>query len=323
MGRDSFVYIKKGNTRIAVGDQLLLLGYKKYGQHYYCGNDWDYKHQSGVSAWFIDREEADEYAAVLWVRTQSYANAYDVNFQNLTLRHLKKYFYTYFDSDMGKNRYFKVEGDITKKGAENGCLFAIDNLGNKFGELIYALSKYPKDSDSEKQMMTYGIASPYVFNANVYLAYLCSIIEQYYKQTFIALLKFADNKESILKGGNKLSAYDLSEISDGKMSVEEAYANTLSFQNIWKISSNFRSINPKLDISSVLKKPYHNRKETLLSAMNRILELRHGLIHRMDIDLTYSSEKLLKDINDVKVSLRRTYSYICKTFNWTENDVIL
>jgi len=69
--------------------------------------------------------------------------------------------------------------------------------------------------------------------------------------------------------------------------------------------------------------PYYKRKETLYEQMDKILERRHGMIHRMEIDVNYSTQELEKDIKDVKVALKRVYLYICKQYNWKPEEIII
>ena len=127
-----------------------------------------------------------------------------------------------------KNGYTELEGTLVK-GAESGCYFAVERLFNNFSSLKHTLSKYPSDVEAEKSMYEIsGIPTPNMFNANVYSTYLCSLIEEYFRTTYIALLKYSDRKEKILNV--KFSPYDMVDISNGEKTVEEVFASTLSFQ---------------------------------------------------------------------------------------------
>lgn len=317
MGRDAYVHISKKYSIESIEKLLILMGYKKHQQTFFLGDDRDYKYLSGIKVWKCD-ENDEEY---VWrVRTLIFASSYDIFEQNNTIRNLKKYCCACFVSDMGTNRYFDEIPLV--KGAESGCYFALQKLDNNFSLLCHSLSKYPEDEQGEKNMMEIGgIPTPSIFNANVYSSFLCSLIEEYFKSTFIALMKYSDRKEKILNV--KFSPYDMKDISDGSKAVEEVYASTLSFQNIQKIVSNFHSLDSKLDIGIPLKKPYHRRKKSLYLQIDDILERRHGMIHRMDFDYTYNSVMLKKDIEDVKIALKRVYSYICQQYGWEEEEVII
>lgn len=313
MGRDAYVHIDKKYSKNMIEDLLLMMGFEKcYKDMYYLGNDKEYKYLSGIQACFLDDKKEEH---ILHIRTQSYASSYDIHDQNQIIKKLKRYCNAWFEGDCGRNRYFEEMPLV--KGAENGCYFAIEKLHNSFVILELSLSKYPEDLKGEKMMMEFtGVPTPQIFNANVYSAFLCSLIEEYFRSTYIALLRYSNKKEKILNV--KFSSYDMCDISEGKKSVEEVFASTLSFQNIHKIVSNFKGLDNKLDIGSPLKKPYNRRKLSLYNQIDNILERRHGMIHRMEFDYKYSSDQIFKDIKDVKVAMVRVYSYICKKYGWEE-----
>ena len=88
-------------------------------------------------------------------------------------------------------------------------------------------------------------------------------------------------------------------------------------QNIRKIDSYFRDINSKIDIKGVLSKPYHRRKETLFQTVERVLEQRHSLVHRLNVDISYKKENVISDIKSIQVALDRVYEHLCSIYNWT------
>lgn len=317
MGYDAYVHIKKKYTKSAIEKLLMLMKYEKMGDAFYCGNDKEYKLYTGVYVWMCDQNKEEW---VYRVRSPIFATGYDLNKINETLRGLKQYCEASFESDYGKNRYFQ-EGTLVK-GAESGCYFAAERLYNNFSSLKYALSKYPDDTESEKTIYQInGIQTPGMFNANVYSTYLCSLIEEYFRTTYIVLLKYSDRKEKILNV--KFSPYDMVDISNGRKTVEEVFASMLSFQNIQKICSNFHALDNKLDIGQGLKKPYHNRKKNLYEQINEILERRHGLVHRLELDDNYSTKNLQKDIQDVAFAIKRVYEYLCQYYDWEKQELSL
>jgi hypothetical protein len=58
---------------------------------------------------------------------------------------------------------------------------------------------------------------------------LVAAIEEYFKSTFIALLRYSPRKEAFLKGA-RLQGEQLLAISDGKATAEEQISETLPFQ---------------------------------------------------------------------------------------------
>ncbi|MBE6945912.1 MAG: hypothetical protein E7459_07485 [Ruminococcaceae bacterium] len=114
----------------------------------------------------------------------------------------------------------------------------------------------------------------------------------------------------------RIVSNDYVDIAKGKISVEEAVALSMSFQNIVKIDSYFKALDNSISIYGALSKPYRRRKETLFDTVNRVLEHRHGMVHRMGVDISYSKEDVLRDIESVKVALNRTYEHICDVYGW-------
>ena len=61
-------------------------------------------------------------------------------------------------------------------------------------------------------------------------------MEDYFKSTYIALLTYSEQKTSILKGV-KLSGEQLSQISQGLLTVEQAAAEMLPFRGVTRSRS--------------------------------------------------------------------------------------
>ena len=123
MGYDAFVYIdKKKYTEKTIEELILMMGYEKKPGWYYCGNDEEYKYVAGVQVWKKD-DYKNEQEVIYRVRVQSFCSSYDLKKANDTISAFKKYCSAWFESDMGKNRYFEIDELI--KGAESGCYIVL------------------------------------------------------------------------------------------------------------------------------------------------------------------------------------------------------
>ena len=149
------------------------------------------------------------------------------------------------------------------------------------------------------------------------LSYLLTIIENYFRNLFIALFKYSDNKEKVIKSV-KIYNSDLNKVSNENMQIEEAIARAMSFQNIEKIVQNFKILNSEIDIKGYLNKPYKRMKESLYETINRVLEQRHNFIHSKLFEYDYDLNKFEKDVNLVKEALNRVYKEIVKFYSWEE-----
>jgi len=73
--------------------------------------------------------------------------------------------------------------------------------------------------------------NPRVLSNNLLLPYLIATLEDYFKSTYIALLKYSNNKPKILKG-LRLVGDAVVSIADGTIQLEDAAASSMSFQNM-------------------------------------------------------------------------------------------
>ena len=92
-----------------------------------------------------------------------------------------------------------------------------------------------------------------IYGNNLCIIHLVTIMELYFKCTFITLLKVLYSDQDILSKF-KIYSYNKNLYNNGKISLYEAVANSRSFQNIKNICNNFKEINSKIDLENVYKK---------------------------------------------------------------------
>lgn len=310
MGYDATNYLSPDISKKELIEFLKLLGYRGKGTEYYFFEDDDYKYLYGVS---LQISRTDD-SILIHTRTPIYCSFYDLEYQNMTIRKIKKQFGGYFISDNGQNRYFINENDDTTP-AERGCNAAHERLSNRFNELLFLLNNINQDPNQAEAMESFGIPSSATLLSNLSTTYLSSIIENYFRDLYVALIKYSDKKEKIITNSN-INKNDLFEVSEGKLTIEDAVALSKSLQNIRKIDKYFREINSKIDIKGALSKPYHRRKESLFQTVDRVLEHRHSLVHRLNVDISYKKENVISDIKSVRIALDRVYEHLCLIYDW-------
>lgn len=311
MGRDATVYIPNRNSKKEISDFLIMLGYEKYGNTYYYYDMKGNTTLSGVYAWIsLNKEEnKDKYKYSICIRTYAMANSNDIKFHNNTLRQFRKRFSAIFQSDRGKNRYYEVEEEDIY--ASNNACVNIKFASNKdLGILEKLIEKSKNIKYSNIELNFFNLK---VLNTHLYLTYLCSIIEFYYKNIYKYILKFSDKKEKIIKNSNNMVANELIKISSGEIELEDAIIRNKSFQNVEKICIYFKELG--LNIKSLLDKPYKDNIN-LYKKLNEIFERRHDLIHELDFDLGYKIKDLENDIECVKEIFERTYKYLSEYYKW-------
>jgi hypothetical protein len=307
-----------------VRDLVRLLGYKKGAvlrfrgegpfEEYWWFDATDYKSWSGVEL-AIYRDEA----AQLVVSTRSVASRslFDLAHQNRTISFLRRHFGGTFTTDEGRGRYMRFDSTPPPPAA-SGCFLAFSRFG---GNLIKAHlchtsrsfpARYPKPS---KRLGFLNDYDPRVIANNTLMPFVVAASEDYFKSTFIALLRYSPRREAFLKGF-RLQGDQLSAIAAGGLSVEEQIAETLPFQNISAVCRHFSSLDPSLDLAGALRKPYRRRKLSLFDSIEALVVSRHDLIHRALIDTTLDDYRVDEILRDVEAATTRVYKKITDHYGW-------
>ena len=314
MGYDCVNYLPEGTRFYEVEEFLQFLGYERIKKgFFYWFEDTDYLSITGV---FATVKKAEDNQISVWLRSQIFASNTDISHFNNTAKQLRKRFGGYFESDFGKNRYIR-DLKVDRVKAEAGCYQAFTNFENNLAKARI----YTTYARFDVQMPPIGVipafdeANPIIISNNLVVPFLVSIVEEFFKSSYIAILRYSDKKIAILKN-SRVFPDDLLAISEGSLSVEDAVARSKSFQNIEKIVSNFKDLNRLLDLRGTLKKPYRRRKESLYESIDKLFEQRHSLIHQNYIRIDYTNDKLERDIGNVKVSIERSYQHFIDVYGW-------
>ena len=310
MGYDAVNHIDIAVSKERLVEFIKFLEFEKHGEWFYFFRSDEYKYLYGVGL-HISSTETEW---LVHTRTPIYCSNDDLKYQNYVIKKLRQYFGGYFVTDKGKNRYFSVD-DVETTAAQRGCYAAHFRLSDQLGKIAFLVNNYDEPESVRDVFRMYGSASPSTLLSNIATTYISSIIESYFRNLYVALLTYSPKKEQILSSA-RIVSNDYIDIAEGKISIEEAVALSMSFQNITKIDSYFKALDKKISIYGALSKPYRRRKETLFDTLNRVLEHRHSMVHRMGVDISYSKEDVLKDIESVNVALSRAYEHICQVYGW-------
>lgn len=281
-----------------VRDHVQLLGYAKRGvitseeygrfeEYCYFENE-DYRSWTGVTLAI----QITDGAPVVSTRTTTARSFYDLQQQNRTIHELKKRFGGSFRTDEGKGRYLRPNSGPPSPAA-SGCHLAFWRFGEnliKAGVYLQART-FPKQyqGKADRFLSEMGM-SPRLLSNNMLMPFIVASLEDYFKSTFIALLRYSSRKQSFFKS-IRLQGDHLTAISDGK-SVKEQVVETLPFQKISAISRHFDSLDQKLDIGGALRKPYRRRRQSLYDLLEWVVLVRHEFIHRAQLDKTLTDERM-------------------------------
>ena len=241
MSYESQSTLPAGTSLDDVCSLVELLGYRRISPipHSYRGelrrfgyyDEADYRSYTGVLLSISHSDTAGE--LVVSTRTPVARSYYDLEQQNNTIRLLRKHFGGAFVTDAGKGRYFRAESEA-RSPPQSGCHLAFQRFGSNLIKAdVYLMYRV----FSNKEWHQTGIfdfvdaINPRLLSNNLLLPYIVAVLEEYFKSTFVALLKYSERKAGFFKG-NRLSADHLSRISSGITSVEQAIVEMLPFQRI-------------------------------------------------------------------------------------------
>ena len=315
MGYDCINYLPKGTRRNDVNGFLLLLGYKKQNKNvYFWFSEEHYQSFSGVLAKVVSAETND---LEVWTHSWIFRSKSDAEYHNHTIRQIKKRFGGYFVSDYGRNRYLPIDEEEYEP-AEAGCGLAYEKFGHNIIRMkVYIDAREFKGEQWAKigKFEFIDYLNPKLLSNNLLVPVMVASLEDYFKSTFVALLRYSSQKEKIFKN-IRIYPSDLAKVSDKRLSIEESAANVLSFQSLDRVSANFRLIDPILDIAGALRKPYKRSKRTPFDGLATLIERRHAVIHKSIFDHTYTDEQLQRDLHDLQEGVKRVYRMLTETYDW-------
>jgi hypothetical protein len=157
--------------------------------------------------------------------------------------------------------------------------------------------------------------NPRLLSNNFILPFAVAVWEDYFRSTFTAVLRYSKQRESALKRA-RLTHASFEQIAVGAQSIEEAVAESFSFQRPSSIHENFRLLDPKLDIGGVLRKPYKRRKVSLFDSLETLVEGRNEFVHTGRMNLKLFDAELRKALADFEAGVNRVYEYVADHYGF-------
>ena len=312
MGCDSINFLPKSVNKKEVQEFLLILGYKKVSHDYFYYFDRINREQiTGVGASISETRPYE-----IHLRTNIWRTIKDHEIHNWTIRQIKKRFGGDFQSDEGKNRYLNFSG-VERRKAEAGCDLAYFDFSNNITTIKGFLNiiKYSENTHSIHEIPK--LINPIISSTNIGLPFLISVMEEYLRNCYISLLRYSPEKRNILKKSN-IQTEELYEVAENHSSIEEIIARFKSFQNIDLINRNFIEIRKELVFIDSLKR-YHPRRK-YHEVLKNIIEKRHKMIHRFQMDYNYGISEFEKDIRTIEKVIQIFHDRIIDLYNWNPRD---
>jgi hypothetical protein len=121
---------------------------------------------------------------------------------------------------------------------------------------------------------------------NALVPFAVASLEHFFSHVFKIFLAYDHNaKQRLARQTRKIEMTDLLAVREGSKSIEDIVAEWYSFQNIDSVHKAFSEWF-SIDVWSILRsgKVPGDKLTVLADALNGIIEFRHGIIHRYDID---------------------------------------
>jgi hypothetical protein len=252
-----------------------------------------------------DEKEFERLGRCSWMlhtRTRVWASPDDQEHQNKTIREARRRFGGNFYNDWyGVNRYTCIEPD-GRDAISRGIYLVYERVKDNLKAVTYSLpegsvisNKKPKNESEKKIFDLMGSVDPVRVLYNALVPFAVASLEHFFSQTFKIFVAYDDNtKQKLRQQTRKIEMTDLLAVREGSKSIEDIVAGWYSFQNIDSIHKAFSEWF-SIDIWNMLRssKVPNDNLTVLADALNGIIEFRHGIIHRYEIDRHLDRKQIL------------------------------
>jgi len=253
------------------------------------------------------------------------ASYHDVFVVNSALRDGRKMFGGHSYGDYGKNRYIPLEENDESTPLSRGLSFVyqkthsgIDRVLHSIPESVLKPLKRTGDNDHFVDYLE-SIADPTRYLYSALVPYAVSAVEYFFTQVFQILLKYDPSCQLKVENySKKVDLKDVILISRGEKTIEAVIAGEYSFQNLKSINKAFNQWFG-VDIKQILykKKKVNTGFLIIDKRMEEIIEFRHGVIHRFEVDEYLKKNDLIAIFKTVKIVFETISSELEKKYSIT------
>lgn len=270
-----------------------LWDWPKGSLHFHWFNDVEYQSYEGVEATIFPPNEALESGSppcawALHTRTRAWASPADMKQQNLVVRTARARFGgAFYNDSAGKNRYTKVEDD-GRDAPSRGVYLVYESVRESVNAAQFSL---PDPMPAFERLVGTDLEplsglDPRRVLYNALVPFAVAVVEHFLTRSFKALLEFdPKTRERLLRQTRKVDMEKVVAIAEGKMSIEDVVVGWYSFQNLDSIQKAFSEW-LEIDFRATLRRRRRvgRRVVTLDAEFGKMIDARHGVIHRLHID---------------------------------------
>ena len=270
-----------------------LWNWPKGSLHFRWFSDFEYQSYHGVEATVFSPTEARETGSppcawALHTRTHVSASPADRKQQNHVIRTARARFGgAFYNDSAGKNRYTRGEDD-GRDAPSRGIYLAYESVRQSISAVQFALpDPLPVFQDLVgTDLEPLSSLDPHRVLYNALLPFAVATVEHFLSRSFKVLLEFDPKaRERLLRQTRKVEMVEVVSIAEGERSLEDIVVGWYSFQNLDSIQKAFCEwLGIDFRATLLRRRRVGKRVVTLDTEFGRMIEARHGVIHRLQID---------------------------------------
>lgn len=301
------------------------LGYKKHLP------DPSISDQVGNYIWTGDRDSQSFVGVELQVyqksgiitidtRTRSGRSYWDLELQNKTIKTLYDLFGGSFVTDSGDNTLFPKDEDEPTQ-LEAGLYSQKWKHYNSVSKLSLLIETYENKWEFKPTGLSFfDEINPKILFNNLQIPYLVGVFEEYLKSTFVVLFEYSPEKDRKRIFKKLLSQYGiqpdyLESLPQNSESIEWHLTRFMSFQNPRKIVESFNLIDKNIGVSNVLKKLTSDKTQSLFERIDKIVKIRHEIVHHGRTDVTVTDDVIKQFVDDLNEVVDLIYRRLSDHYN--------
>lgn len=246
----------------------------------------------GKAAWDTQNDWA------VRTRTSVSASSFDQEFQNNTVRAIRKAFGgTFFNDHFGQGRYNVIRPDKSTPPSR-GISAALSRVAQELRSLEHVLPeeslrvlRTPQGDITAENDKTGLFKFTQQFDPsrvlhNALLPFLVAAIEHIFRETFEILVTYDKTAQAVLESQNrKVSFADAAALARGELTLERVVSDGYSFQNLDSIQKAYKDV-LSIDIWKAIRRRRKVRKKRpmLSDALKDLIGARHGVVHKFVLD---------------------------------------
>ena len=306
-----------------------LWDWPKGSLHFHWFEEKDFLSYDGVEATIfpLNAKEKNKYKCSNWAlhtRTRVAASPADVKKQNEIIKTAKQKFNGNFINDFqGKNKFTPVEED-NRDAPSRGVYLTYNYIVDNISAVKFATPEPTESFNSfigtELESITQLDPTRVLYNALVPFA--VASLEHFFSQIFKILLKYSSaSKKKIEKQSRKIELKDVYDIQNGNITIENVISNWYSFQNINSIHTAFNEWFD-IDIWGLIRrrKKIGQKVHFLEKSLNKLIEFRHGVIHKFKIDRQLDKKQTIELYELIEILIEIFVDYLEKKKNMVIRD---